>query len=109
MFKVSNIKVEEDHSYPNWLVQGFHKVIEDCGLIDIDMEGCPFTWERVRGSTHWIEIRLNRAFVTESLLCLLCEAKLINTKVCITDHCPLLLAPAPKPRPSPSKPFRFKN
>ena len=38
--------------HPNYLIQGFREVVEYCDLLDLGMEGYPFTWERSRGSTN---------------------------------------------------------
>ncbi|XP_074377891.1 uncharacterized protein LOC141719411 [Apium graveolens] len=45
--------------YPQWLIQGFRDVIEDCSLTDLDLDGYPFTWERGAGTGDWIEVRLD--------------------------------------------------
>lgn len=42
---MNNIVKQEDkrggRPYPAWLIQGFQKAIEDCGLHDIELEGYP--------------------------------------------------------------------
>ncbi|MCI58947.1 endonuclease/exonuclease/phosphatase family protein, partial [Trifolium medium] len=48
--------------HPNWLCEGFRNAISDCDLIDIHLEGYPFTWIKSRGTSHVIEERLDRAF-----------------------------------------------
>uniref|UniRef100_A0A803NH35 Uncharacterized protein n=1 Tax=Cannabis sativa TaxID=3483 RepID=A0A803NH35_CANSA len=41
--------------YPSWLVEGFQKALADCNLVDIDLCGYQFTWERGRGTERWVE------------------------------------------------------
>lgn len=36
--------------YPQWLIDGFQVVINDCNLIDMNMLGYRFTWEREFGT-----------------------------------------------------------
>lgn len=47
--------------YPNLLVEGFNEVLVDTSLIDIELVGHQFTWERGRGTEEWMEVRLDRA------------------------------------------------
>uniref|UniRef100_A0A803PRX9 DUF4283 domain-containing protein n=1 Tax=Cannabis sativa TaxID=3483 RepID=A0A803PRX9_CANSA len=46
-----------ENPYPEWLLQGFHKAISDCNLINFDLSGYQYTWERGRGTANWIEVR----------------------------------------------------
>uniref|UniRef100_A0A803QSE9 Endonuclease/exonuclease/phosphatase domain-containing protein n=1 Tax=Cannabis sativa TaxID=3483 RepID=A0A803QSE9_CANSA len=50
----NNVTSQQDKNggnpYPNWLVNGFIEVLEDCGLYDLELNGYPFTWERGRGT-----------------------------------------------------------
>ncbi|XP_074322969.1 uncharacterized protein LOC141659929 [Apium graveolens] len=64
-----------NNSYPQYLLEGFRASIEDCNLIEIDLEGGQFIWEKSRGTTRWVRERLDRAFVSltwrqKFLLCL---------------------------------------
>lgn len=47
--------------YPNSLIDGFSETASTCGLIDVDLIGHQFTWEKSRGTPNWIEVRLDRA------------------------------------------------
>ncbi|KAK1367210.1 hypothetical protein POM88_042771 [Heracleum sosnowskyi] len=73
--------------YPNWLVQGFRDVVEECELSDLDMQGYPFTWERGHGTAEWVEIRLDRALVTKSWTDIFQDAKLINMECSFAQTC----------------------
>uniref|UniRef100_A0A803PA88 DUF4283 domain-containing protein n=1 Tax=Cannabis sativa TaxID=3483 RepID=A0A803PA88_CANSA len=46
------------------LTFGFNATLQQCNLVDIELQGHPFTWEKGRGSNNWIEIRLDRALAT---------------------------------------------
>lgn len=50
--------------YPQWLINGFQPVLEKCELNDVSLEGYPYTWERNYGDDEWVEIRLDRALVS---------------------------------------------
>uniref|UniRef100_A0A803PEU0 CCHC-type domain-containing protein n=1 Tax=Cannabis sativa TaxID=3483 RepID=A0A803PEU0_CANSA len=51
------------NKYPQLLVDGFNQALSDCDLVDMELIGYPYTWERGRGIDSWIEIRLDRALV----------------------------------------------
>ncbi|XP_060959342.1 uncharacterized protein LOC115704505 [Cannabis sativa] len=87
---MNNVLSQEDkkggHPYPNWLVDGFRDTIQECGLIDLDIVGHRFTWEKSRGTDNWIEVRLDRALVAERWLQLFPRAKLINLEECWEEY-----------------------
>lgn len=61
--------------YPRHLIQGFQSVIDDCDLHDMALEGYQYMWERGHGMDEWIDIRLDRALVTDSFMNQFAEAK----------------------------------
>ncbi|XP_060964883.1 uncharacterized protein LOC133033858 [Cannabis sativa] len=81
----------------------------ECGLIDLDILGHQFTWEKSRGTNNWIEVRLDRALVTERWLQLFPQAKLINLEVSSSDHCPILLDVVIHNIVPGNRKFRFEN
>ena len=95
--------------YPHRLLQGFQDVLNDCELTDMHLCGYQYTWERGLGTTHHIEVRLDRALVTQDFLNLFKEAKLTNLEVSTSDHCPLLLEPEVGNELNHIKAFRFEN
>ncbi|KAL8126087.1 hypothetical protein AgCh_013389 [Apium graveolens] len=95
--------------YPQWLIQGFRDVIEDCSLTDLDLDGYPFTWERGAGTGDWIEVRLDRALVSTSFLNIFPNVKLINLEVSTSDHCPILLEIHKASIVIQKRVFRFEN
>uniref|UniRef100_A0A803NTY0 Endonuclease/exonuclease/phosphatase domain-containing protein n=1 Tax=Cannabis sativa TaxID=3483 RepID=A0A803NTY0_CANSA len=94
---LNNVTSQQDkrggNAYPNWLINGFCGMLDDCGLHDLDLEGYSYTWERGRGTDEWIEVRIDRAIVTQQFLDMFPTVKLINLEVSTSDHCPLLLVP----------------
>lgn len=48
-------------SYSTWLVEGFNEALSDSGLIDMELMGHQYTWERGRGTLEWQKVHLNRA------------------------------------------------
>uniref|UniRef100_A0A803Q5E5 DUF4283 domain-containing protein n=1 Tax=Cannabis sativa TaxID=3483 RepID=A0A803Q5E5_CANSA len=110
---LNNVTSQQDkrggNAYPNWLINGFCGMLDDCGLHDLDLEGYPFTLERGRGTDDWIEVRIDRALVSQQWLDLFPTAKLINLEVSTSDHCPLILVPVNMAAVTGSRVFRFKN
>lgn len=95
--------------YPSWLIRGFQDVMDDCELMDMDLIGYPYTFERGRSTAVWTEIRLDRSLVSKGWIETYQEAKLTNLKILISDHSPILLEPVTEKTVPSSKPFRFEN
>ncbi|XP_060959373.1 uncharacterized protein LOC133030597 [Cannabis sativa] len=110
---LNNVTSQQDkrggNLYPNWLIDGFCGVLEDCDLHDMDLNGYPYTWERGRGTNDWIEVRIDRALVSQRWLDLFPTGKLFNLEVSTSDHCPLLLNTVMAVAPVRNKTFRFEN
>ncbi|XP_060959275.1 uncharacterized protein LOC133030519 [Cannabis sativa] len=94
--------------YPDWLLEGFHQALVDSKLCDFNLSGYPYTWEKGRTSLNWIEVRLDRALVSQSWLSVFHSAKLTNLELTSSDHCPILLEPVNNFVPV-KKQFRFEN
>ncbi|KAK1386603.1 hypothetical protein POM88_014781 [Heracleum sosnowskyi] len=80
-------------SYLNHLIQGFQSALDDCNLHDMTLEGYQFTWERGQDTDEVIEIRLDRALITDSFMAQFTEAKLTNLEISTSDHSPIFLEP----------------
>lgn len=63
--------------YPQRLLQGFQEVLNDCELMDMELCGYQYTWERGFGTNKHIEVRLDRALVSQDFLTLFKDAKRI--------------------------------
>lgn len=76
---------------PQWLMEGFKKVIEECQLAEIDLVGGKYIWECSQGTTSWVRERLDRAYAVRSWWSKfpLCQLKVLHTGV--SNHEPILL------------------
>uniref|UniRef100_A0A803PVR0 Reverse transcriptase domain-containing protein n=1 Tax=Cannabis sativa TaxID=3483 RepID=A0A803PVR0_CANSA len=110
---LNNVVSQEDkkggNPYPTWLIDGFNEALAACNLCDIDLVGYPYTWERGRGTSNWVEVRLDRALANQKWLEIFNSAKLINMEISSSDHCPILLIPYDQDVYLTKKRFRFEN
>lgn len=95
--------------YPNWLLSGFQEVCYECNLLDMELVGYPYTWEKGRGTINWVEIRLDRALISQLRSELFPGAWLENLEFSASDHCPLWLNLGVHKRIKCTKRFRFEN
>lgn len=73
------------------------------------MEGHPYTWEKSRGTTRWVEERLDRVFVNEDWRFLFPTNKVQNLIAPTSDHSSLFLQVSVwRPRTRGYR-FRFEN
>lgn len=79
------------HDHPNWCIHGFRATVSDAGLVDLQLNGYPFTWWKSRGSMREVEERLDRAMVNQQWLFLYPDARLDNLVAPISGHSPILL------------------
>lgn len=100
---LSQANIRGGNQYPNWLVHGFHEVVSNCNLFDMELIGHPFTWEMGRGTRGWLEIRLDQALTSLSWQNLFPNARLFNLDTSVSDHSPLFLDLTFQTR------FRFKH
>ncbi|XP_060962217.1 uncharacterized protein LOC115711062 [Cannabis sativa] len=98
-----------DNRYPNGLVEGFQQALSDCNLIDLELIGYHFTWERGRGTGSWVEIRLDRAMATPHWIELFHSAQLVNLEISSSDHCLLLLELVNNVLTAAPRHFKFEN
>ena len=92
------------------LFKGFKEVVIDCGLMDIPLEGYPFTWERGKGTPAWVEEKLDGFLASGAWLNLFPHIKLLNLIAPISNQSLILLqtdgVAAKKRR---SRKFKFEN
>ena len=109
----NNIMSQEEkiggNAYPHWLIDGFQQTTLDCDLVDLDMVGYPFTWERGQGTSEWTEVRLDRVMVNQAWSRLSPNSKLTNLEFSSSDHYPLFLEILRRQSLTPSRLFRFEN
>ena len=77
--------------YSNYLNRGFCDNLQDCHLQDLPLQGYQYTWERRRGTSRWIEERLDRAVVTTKWLHRFPHASLTKLVVTSSNHSPIEL------------------
>ncbi|XP_074358334.1 uncharacterized protein LOC141697724 [Apium graveolens] len=79
------------HSHPQSLLDGFHNVIEECSLSELNLSGGKFTWEKSRGSSNWVREKLDRGYATMSWCnkFLMYNLKILHASV--SDHEPIML------------------
>lgn len=79
------------HKHPQSLLDGFKRTIDDCGLIELDLMGGKFTWEKSKGKKEWVRERIDRAFATDAWWQLfpLCKLEVYHT--IYSDHDPIQL------------------
>ncbi|XP_060972295.1 uncharacterized protein LOC133038223 [Cannabis sativa] len=95
--------------YPSSLIAGFQEVLQSCDLIDLDLRGYPFTWERSKGTPSSVEIRLDKALVSHLWLQSFPQATLTNGDFSSSDHIPIFLEPKPPWLPKKIYHFRYEN
>lgn len=77
--------------HPNWLISGFREALVDSGLSDLQMEGHPYTWEKSRGTTRWVEVRLDRVCVNNDWMEMFPSSKVTNLIAPTSDHSTIFL------------------
>ncbi|RVX07677.1 putative mitochondrial protein [Vitis vinifera] len=80
-----------NHPHPGSLIEAFRQAVTDCGLSDLGYVGYVYTWEKGRGTTRWVEERLDRALVSTGWKHLFNQSHLIHLSVSTSDHLPVLL------------------
>lgn len=83
--------------------------MEECDLIDLELKGYQFTWERGRGSKSWVEALLDKALVSSSWMDRFKEARLTNLEISTSDHNPLFLEPEVQVFSHTNYKFKFEN
>lgn len=96
-------------NYPQWLLDGFIEVLVETGLNDIELHGHPYTWKRGRGTTTWLEIRLDRAMATNQWFECFPVAKLYNLEGSPSDYSVIFLDPNCRTTRQSNKSFWFEN
>lgn len=77
--------------HPRHLLEGFHTTITQCGLEDLGFSGCRYTWEKSRGTSRWIQERLDRGLANHQWRQIFPNAEVQVIEVSTSDHLPLFL------------------
>ncbi|XP_019189731.1 PREDICTED: uncharacterized protein LOC109184143 [Ipomoea nil] len=94
---------------PQWLMNGFNEAIVYCGLRDHWFKGYQFTWEKGRGTSHWIREKLDRIMVNNTWLDLFEGANAESFEAPASDHIPIAIWPSPASRSRKRRCFKFEN
>ncbi|XP_074347681.1 uncharacterized protein LOC141686552 [Apium graveolens] len=78
-------------AHPQYLLDGFRKVIEECQLDEINLRGGKFTWERGRGTNAWVREKLDRGFANAGWLAKFPANNLKVVHAPVSDHEPIVL------------------
>ncbi|XP_031096927.1 uncharacterized protein LOC116001178 [Ipomoea triloba] len=92
-----------------WLMEGFNSAIESSGLSDVEIRGHKYTWDRDRGTQHWVKECLDRVLVSQSWLNLFEQAMVESVVTLVSDHLPIFMKPIPTSRHRRRAKFRFEN
>ncbi|KAL8520194.1 hypothetical protein ACS0TY_010929 [Phlomoides rotata] len=95
--------------HPSYLFCSFRDVVNDCGLLDLNLVGHPFTWSRGRGSRDFVQQHLDRAMTTNAWNSLFPRAKLLNLITPVSNHSPILLDVDLRFVQKHRKDFKFEN
>lgn len=89
----------------------FNKTLTGTGLRDMELMGHQFTWERGRGTSEWMEVRIDRMLISSIRLTLFDMAKLYNLEdsSSSSDYSPIFLEPTPAIRRYVKRSFLFEN
>ena len=71
------------------MISGFCFSTERSGLVDLGMMGYAFTWERSRGTSNWIEERLDKAMATQPCMLRFPRSVVYSIEVPTYDHLPI--------------------
>lgn len=95
--------------YPQWLLDGFNDTLADSGLLDVELVGHPFTWEKGRGTEACLEVWLDRALVNQSWFDLFLYAKLYNLEGSPSYHSVICLETICRGSSVRKQRFKFEN
>ena len=90
-------------------MQLFRDVIDECGFLDLDFVGAPFTWQKHFVDGHSIWERLDRGLATQDWLMKFLGTKIHHLHSNSSNHYPLWIATDGLEVASPSKPIRFEE
>ncbi|XP_019150538.1 PREDICTED: uncharacterized protein LOC109147330 [Ipomoea nil] len=78
--------------HPDNLLRSFGETIDQCGLAQLPMTGYQFTWEKGKGTTGWIEERLDKVLATNECCGIVTGARVSNLVTRTSDHSAIFLA-----------------
>ncbi|XP_031101977.1 uncharacterized protein LOC116005882 [Ipomoea triloba] len=94
--------------HPENLIRGFNDALQDCELFDLGYRGYGFTWERGRGTDHWIEERLDRAVCTPDWRDLYNDASVLTLHAISSVHSAIFMDLNSRNIRHPPRRFKFE-
>lgn len=94
---------------PQWTLYGFKDVLADCDLLDLNLEGYPFMWQRKENVKVVLEERLDRTLVNSYWFQLFPQVRLSNLFSFVSYHTPILLHLYPSQKATCHRSFKFEN
>lgn len=88
-------------------MQSFREVLHDCALMDIESNGCAFTWMNHREGDDLVKERLDRVLCNWNWRIFFPEAEVFALPAVGSDHSPLVLNTEAR-LPSKGKTFKFE-
>ncbi|XP_074337479.1 uncharacterized protein LOC141674671 [Apium graveolens] len=85
----SDKKGKHGHLYN--VLEGFRSVAEDSSLIEVELTGGEYTWEKSKGTSSWVRERLDRCFANDSWWSKFPLCTLTVFYVAVSDHDPIKL------------------
>ncbi|VFQ60129.1 unnamed protein product [Cuscuta campestris] len=94
---------------PPSFIDGFNDALSFCGLVDMGMQGHPFTWEWKKYSPEWVEERLDRAVASNDWLDIFPNCVVHNIATLRSDHSAILLCLSGQTQSRGPRCFKFEN
>lgn len=79
------------NKHPQWMINGFREVLEECQVSELVLNGGKFTWERGHETNEWVREKLDRVFATDGWWAKFPLHNLQMLHVPVSDHEPLKL------------------
>ncbi|XP_074373955.1 uncharacterized protein LOC141714329 [Apium graveolens] len=95
--------------HPQNLLDGFRNTIEDCSLIEVDLKGGDFTWEKSKGTENWVREKLDMCFANSEWWSKFPLYTLTVFHTIVSDHEPIKLELVNTKIPKTQFWFRFEN
>ncbi|XP_074342277.1 uncharacterized protein LOC141679769 [Apium graveolens] len=95
--------------HPRYLLTGFADAVCEYGLTDLGFVGEKYTWEKSRGTSNWVQERLDRGLATQDWRNLFPLAEVQVLEVATSDHLPLHLQLNKKVYVPRGRCFKFEN
>lgn len=91
-----------------WKFARFQSFVDKCGVVDMGFKGYPFTWRNNRGGAEFIESRLDRVLISDSLYHILSDATVEHIDGVGSDHKAILFS-TKRTTHKRKTPFRFDS